>query len=134
MNKEAGKVMDEIVDAIAPLCNECVGMDELRAAVRKTVKLAVETWRYARLEREKIEAVMPSVDDDLAVEETESFWASWDLGDNNDASFKQPMDQLLLRVFPIFKREPVQECFWVTEKDGSDRGCVYSHGWALYTV
>lgn len=133
MNKEAGNVMDEIIDAVAPFCAGAETMDELRASVRKIVKLAVETWRYARLEREKIEAVMPS-EDNMAPEGLEGCWQSWDIDGVGDVSCEPPSTQLLLRMFPIIRREPVQECFWMTDKDRSDRGCIYSHGWALYAV
>ena len=135
MNKEAGKVMDDIVSAISPFVGDEARIDELRAAVRKVVKLAVETWRYARLERERIEAFMPSMnyqDGDVA---EEGFWQPFEIGEGSvtkSYGSQQVTGQLQLRVFPIVRRERVQAPFRISEKDRSDCGCVYSKGFALY--
>lgn len=131
MNKEAGKVMDEIVDAITVFSAEAQERtDELRAAVRRIVKLAVETWRYARLEREKVEAFMPPVGEQSGQEEGVGLWLPYSV-DGSDGEEKK-LANMLLRIFPVIRRERVQESFWFTDKDRHDRGCVYSKGCALY--
>jgi hypothetical protein len=136
MNKEAGRAMDEIVGAILPFCAESEAKeDEVRVAVRKIVKLAVETWRYARLEREKIEALMPPVDDEAKPNGEEGFWIPYGdqgLAGANANDSEQNDKKVLLRVFPIIRREQIQEGFRSTEKDCNDKGCVYSKGLALY--
>ena len=132
MNKEAGKVMDEIVCRIAPFSADESRLDELRAAVRKIVKLAVETWRYARLERERIEAFMPAVESLECGEQDEGLWLPFS-GDNDahlDADHEK--QSMLLRIFPVIRREPIQGSFLADENDRSDSGCVYSKGLALY--
>ena len=98
----------------------------MRSAVKKIVKLAVETWRYARLEREKIEAIMPAIDEGFAAIE-DGLWLPFGVKEADKFG-----GEMLLRVFPVIRREPIQECFHVTETDKNDKGCVYSKGLALY--
>lgn len=136
MNQEAGKVMDEILKAILPLCTEgSARKDELRTKVRKIVKLAVETWRYARLERERIEASMPMHGDIVSKQDLGKCWLPYSHQDVNGIEPGMGSEHgLLLRVFPKIERERVQEIFCASGKDENDQGCTYSKGFALYTA
>jgi hypothetical protein len=135
MNKEAGRVMDEIMEAIIPFCADAeTKVNDLRAAVRKIVKLAVETWRYARLEREKIEAFMPRVEE-IGEGPARGVWLPFSAdgtSPEDSATNGTESGDMLLRVFPLVRREKVQESFWITENDHNDQGCVYYKGAALY--
>jgi hypothetical protein len=112
--------------------------DEIRAAVRRIVKLAVEVWRFARLEREMIKASMPETFDNERPEE--GFWLpqSFDHSAYPVNAVKPIFEsspganQLLLRVFPVIRREPIHQGFRLREKEADDEGCVYSRGIALY--
>jgi hypothetical protein len=133
MNQEAGKVVDEIMEAIMPLYVEGdIQRDEVRQKIRNIVKLAVETWRYARLEREKIEAFMPTYGEESLREDA---WKPFRLGvlDDDLSGGVERRNDVILSTFPLIRREPVQEAFWIIENDKNDRGCLYSSGYALYS-
>ncbi|KIW07481.1 uncharacterized protein PV09_01448 [Verruconis gallopava] len=135
MNKEAGRVIDDIIAAILPFAIDTeTTVTAVRAGVRKIVKLAVETWRYARLEREMIEAILPPVDEGENAEGEEGSWLPYGSQECEDGKDKTPRGRILLRVFPVIRREKVQEGFRLTEKDFNDQGCIYSRGWALYAA
>lgn len=136
INSAAGGVIEEIVNSIMPFI-EASAEDAVRAAIRPIVKLAVEVWRYARLEREMIEASMP----DTSGEENreEGFWVPQSFDHSiYPASAVQPVEnqhganRILLRVFPILRREPIHQSFRLSDKEVGDNGCVYSRGMALY--
>jgi hypothetical protein len=136
MNKEAGSVVDDIVTTVLPLTSESLEKtDDIRSAVKRIVKLAVETWRYAKLERERIEAVLPPVGEASSADDGKEFWFSFTGQEDAGAGASHHGNgsrTLLLRVFPVIHREPVQEVFRLPENDCNDKGCVYNKGWALY--
>jgi hypothetical protein len=136
MNKEAGRVMDDIVAAVVSCTTESEAKaDEIRGSVRKIVKLAVETWRYARLEREMIEAFMPAAGVEASPDGERGLWLPYDIEGSLDPGadkIQKANKKMLLRLFPVIRRESVQEGFRFTKKDCNDNGCIYSKGWALY--
>jgi hypothetical protein len=137
INSAAGIVIEEIVRSIMPF-TESSAEEAIRAAIRRIVKLAVEVWRFARLEREMIEASMPETFSEEGGEE--GFWlpqtfdhSAYPVNAVKPVFEKQHgAKQLLLTVFPIIRREPMHQCFRLSEKEIDDQGCVYSPGIALY--
>lgn len=68
INAVAGRIVDEIMQQITPFADPRPGrLDTLGLAVRRTVKLAAETWRLARVEREFILAFFPAPDAEYAM-------------------------------------------------------------------
>ncbi len=130
-NAAAGAVVEEIVDLLRHLVDPR-RLELVYAAVRRIVKTAAETWRYARLEREMITARMPAAGDEG--EKVED-WGRHDYGSEFEGLPKvEPRGscRALLRLLPIISREAVHESFR-TEDEKNDRGCLYSHGIALYS-
>lgn len=135
INSAAGGVIEDIVTSIMPF-TEARAEEAVRAAVRPIVKLAVEVWRYARLEREAIGASMLEVTAEDRV--PEGLWtpqsfdhSSYPLSAVKPVSQHRPK-QLLLKIFPVIRREPIHQCFRQSETDMEDDGCLYSSGIALY--
>ena len=62
INTAAGTVVEEIVNAIKHFADP-KEEEGIKISVKRIVKLAAETWRFARLEREMITAVMPAPED-----------------------------------------------------------------------
>jgi hypothetical protein len=84
-NAIAGDVVDEIVGQIESFI-EPSQLEFIKIAVRRIVKVAAETWRYARLEREMITSFMGSTSgNDLKKEQTST---------------------VLLHLMPTVSREP----------------------------
>ena len=138
INSAAGSVVEEIVNAIKHFTDPSEE-DAIRISMKRIVKLAAETWRFARLEREIITAKMPAVDDDSEEYKGVDFWpaqtfdsARYALSVNAAVEQFQEKPRILLRLFPVIHREAMHECFRITEKEKEDNGCVYSHGLALY--
>ncbi|KAF2186841.1 hypothetical protein K469DRAFT_629525 [Zopfia rhizophila CBS 207.26] len=137
INTAAGTVVDEIVTAIKYFADP-KEEEAIRIAVRRIVKLAAETWRFARLEREMIVATMPAVQDEEHGFTGPEYWPAHKLGESDIQSLagtvvesdNQP--KLLLRLFPVIQREPMHECFRSSEDEKPDEGFVYHHGLALY--
>jgi hypothetical protein len=112
----------------------------IKIAVKRIVKLAAETWRFARLEREMINATMPALLDEEHQFTGPEYWPSYEsykpegtligslIGTSAPADEKP---QLLLRLFPVIWREAKHENFHV-EGEKPDDGCVYHNGLALY--
>ncbi|KAI9809015.1 MAG: hypothetical protein M1825_002304 [Sarcosagium campestre] len=140
-NAAAGAVVEEIVDHIRHFA-EPGQLDLIYASVRRIVKIAAETWRYARLEREMITARMPPAD---ATDEDDSDWPppageSWSSSSSLSSSFlpsssSSPSDRktleplansgptnilLLLRLLPIISREPIHESLQNDDDDDDD--------------
>jgi hypothetical protein len=121
INNVAASVVAEIVEAVSWFA-ENTEREVLETSVKRIVKLAVETWRFARLEREIISAEMPEQGHDD--EPTDSqFWIPFDFatvkGDSasvcslslTDAVVSTAAEdqlpsqsKILLRVFPVIKR------------------------------
>lgn len=61
INVVAAVIVDEIIDHIKHFADP-KQLNNLLASVRKIVKLAAETWRHARVERELVLATLPAPD------------------------------------------------------------------------
>lgn len=138
INTAAGTVVEEIVGAIKHFADPREE-ESIKIAVKRIVKLAAETWRFARLERELINATMPALHDEEHQFTSPEFWPAYEskpegtlieslLGTSHPAEEKP---QLLLRLFPVIWREPKHENFHA-EGEPRDEGCIYHHGLALY--
>lgn len=140
INSAAGAVVEEIVSELLPF-TEPNAEESIRVAVRRIVKLAAEAWRYARLEREIIEVIMPPTDVVSEGDEKDGFWPPQPLdGSAYPVNAVKPFVEgqlgerkLILRVLPIIRREPIHHSFRLTEKELNDQGCVYSPGMALFS-
>lgn len=140
INTAAGTVVEEIVNAIKHFADPREE-EGIKIAVKRIVKLAAETWRFARLEREMITATMPALYDEEHQFTGPDFWPAYDsahkpdgtligsLADTTHPSDGQPT--LLLRLFPVIYREPKHENFHANG-ERNDEGCIYHHGMALY--
>ncbi|KAL8652895.1 MAG: hypothetical protein Q9226_004081 [Calogaya cf. arnoldii] len=102
INTFAASVVDEVISAIKPFAarNE---RDQLKAAVRKIIKTAAETWRFARIELPRIMA-----------------YPSSDTGGELEG-------EVLLSVFPRIERMALPRDLRL-DGDDDDRGCVYTEG------
>ncbi|KAF2707487.1 hypothetical protein K504DRAFT_503726 [Pleomassaria siparia CBS 279.74] len=137
INTAAGTVVDEIILAIKNFADP-KEEDGIRISIKRIVKLAAETWRFARLEREMITATMPALQDEEHKFTGPEYWPEYrpeetpipSLVGTTIPSDEQP--KLLLRLFPVIRREPKHENFRSSEDEGPDVGCVYHHGLALY--
>jgi hypothetical protein len=139
INTAAGTVVEEIVSAIKHFADPREE-EGIKIAVKRIVKLAAETWRFARLEREMINATMPALLDEEHQFTGTEYWPSYDsykpegtlIGSLVDHS--TPIDekpQLLLRLFPVIWRESKHENFHA-DGEKPDEGCIFHHGLALY--
>jgi hypothetical protein len=139
INTAAGTVVEEIVNAIKHFADPREE-EGIKIAVKRIVKLAAETWRFARLEREMINATMPALLDEEHQFTGPEFWPAYEsykpegtligsLADTSPASGNQP--QLLLRLFPVIWRESKHENFHI-DGEKPDEGCIFHHGLALY--
>jgi hypothetical protein len=139
INTAAGTVVEEIVGAIKNFADPREE-EGIKIAVKRIVKLAAETWRFARLERELVNATMPAIQDEEHQFTGPEFWPSYEsykpegtligsLDGTSPPSSGQP--RLLLRLFPVIWRESKHENF---HGDGErpDTGCIFHHGLALY--
>ncbi|KAF2468122.1 uncharacterized protein BDR25DRAFT_57887, partial [Lindgomyces ingoldianus] len=137
INTAAGTVVDEIVTAVKYFADP-KEEEGIRIAVRRIVKLAAETWRFARLERELITATMPAVQDEAHGFTGLEYWPAYNPENTPIPSLVGTVEELneqpklLLRLFPVIYREPRHECFRSSEDEKPDKGCVYHHGLALY--
>ncbi|KAH3945752.1 hypothetical protein HBI56_095040 [Parastagonospora nodorum] len=139
INTAAGTVVEEIVSAIKHFADPREE-EGIKIAVKRIVKLAAETWRFARLEREMINATMPAISDEEHQFTGPEFWPSYDpykpegtligsLVDHPASADEKP--QLLLRLFPVIWREQKHENFHANGEK-PDEGCIFHHGLALY--
>ncbi|KAF2400497.1 hypothetical protein EJ06DRAFT_432786 [Trichodelitschia bisporula] len=145
INLVAGSVADEIMTEIAPWADSTEDDDAtLRAAVRRIVKLAAETWRYARLERELIVARLPPAEVISEEDFDAAFWPAQPFNtdpypvSNMVSMFESTAPsseqrRVLLRILPVIRREPVHVSLQFEAADEHDTGAVYSHGLALYS-
>jgi hypothetical protein len=140
INSAACAVVDEICNAIKHFTTQNEE-EPIRYAVRRIVKLAAEAWRFARLEREMIEAKLPATEDVDEDDEKAELWVPQRF---NSAAypvnaikpvFEGPDEgrKILLRILPIIRREAVHQNFRLTPDEVNDDGCVYSQGLALYS-
>lgn len=135
INVVAAVIVDEIIDHIRHFADP-KQLDALLVGVRKIVKLAAETWRLARVERELIISTMPSAEDEQTVNEG---WKEFGYDpapsptaedSNNDTHSTIRKRRVLLRMSPRIYREPVHEDFIEDGEKGTQ--CVYLPGVALY--
>ena len=123
INKIATHIVDEIVEAIKHFAHH-TRWQHMTIAVRRIVKTAAETWRYARLELGLITASMSgediarSPDSDPGVSSTKDEYA------------RAQVAKIVLARFPLIKRDPVPEDL-KTELDTEDKGYTYSRGRVL---
>ncbi|KAK2853223.1 hypothetical protein FQN49_005289, partial [Arthroderma sp. PD_2] len=114
-------------------------LDALLTNVRKIVKLAAETWRLARVERELITATMPSAEDEqTANEEWEEFdYDSRAPSSGVEASVEAPTMRRhrrpLLRMLPRIFRGAVHEDFLTEDDHEKASPCTYLRGVILYS-
>ncbi|KAF2739268.1 hypothetical protein EJ04DRAFT_356084 [Polyplosphaeria fusca] len=142
INTAAGTVVDEIVMAIKNFADPREE-EGIRIAVRKIVKTAAETWRFARLEREMITAIMPALDDGSHEFAPPNFWREYKpagtpipslVGTTTELdgpSNEHPV-KLILRLFPVIHREPKHESSRSSTDEKPDEGSIFNNGLALY--
>jgi len=133
INTAAGTVVEEIVNAIRHFADP-KEEEGIKIAVKRIVKVAAETWRFARLEREMITAVMPALHDEEHQFTSNQFWPAYSPETGSATDDPPPPDsqrQLLLRIFPVVYREFKHEIFQNNEEQ-RDEGCILHHGLALY--
>ncbi|KAL8693214.1 MAG: hypothetical protein Q9218_001926 [Villophora microphyllina] len=104
INKFATSIIDEILYVIKPF-SDGNQKEQMLAAVKKIVKKAAETWRYARIELSRISA-LPAVTPNMDQE-----------------------GEVLMTMFPCIKRDPLPDDLRPDVKD--DAGCVYTAGQVL---
>lgn len=121
INKVAAVIIEEILGELEHFANPSQ-MEHITVAVRRVVKMAAETWRYARLEREMITATM------TAVEHPENF----DGAAGSEAWSHGAPPEVLLPILPFIGREPAHQDIQ-SNSNRDDTGCVYSRGAALYS-
>ena len=125
INKVAGAIVDEILDAIRCFAHP-QRLEQVTLAVRKIVKTAAETWRYARLE-------IPMITASMLEEERPLFMRSRTNADRAHVGFPAPgpAGQVVLPLFPIIEREAIHEDM---REDGkmNDQGYTYFPGRMLY--
>ena len=120
INNIANGIIDEIMDAIRYFTDRAK-WQRVTAAVRRIVKTAAETWRYARLESSVVIASMDG---------KEIANASDDRGEENFSS-QGKEKKVLLALFPLIRREAL---YGVSEDEFKplDGGRIYSQGRVLY--
>jgi len=131
INTAAGTVVEEIVNAIKHFADP-KEEEGIKISVKRIVKLAAETWRFARLEREMIIAAMPALQDEEHQFTSNEYWPAYTpegTADIPPSDGSQP--QLLLRMFPVIYRDAKHENFQ-NNGESRDEGCVFHHGLALY--
>lgn len=125
INKIAAFIVDEVVEAIKYFSNP-TRWEQVTVAVRRIVKTAAETWRYARLEIAMITASM-STD-----ERPDCQRLSNPIGPNADiVGAPDQQRSVLLSLFPIIEREAIHEDIRADSKQ-NDR-YIYFPGRMLYS-
>ncbi|KAI9787395.1 MAG: hypothetical protein M1816_007528 [Peltula sp. TS41687] len=128
-NSAAGAVVEEIVKQIRPFADPDK-LELMYAGVRRIVKTAAQTWRYARLEREMITAHMPCSAGEANSKQGDEWQCDEHDSAGEDAAAGSRRKTLLLRLLPAISREPIHESLQV-EKEKADNGCLYSLGVTL---
>lgn len=127
INVVAAVIVDEIIDHVKHFADP-KKLDALLNGIRKLVKLAAETWRHARVERELVYATMPAPESDGTVEDSllQQF-----AGPAISPGGRRPSSgQILLPLFPYIYREAAHEDF--AEDDERAKPCIFASGIALY--
>ncbi|CAG7951955.1 unnamed protein product [Penicillium nalgiovense] len=128
INVAAAVIVDEIIDHIKHFADP-KHLDSLLIGVRKIVKLAAETWRHARVERELVIASFPAPDAESVSNEG---WLEYAANkDQKNTPSNEPTRHVVLRTFPRITREAAHEDFASDEEKAT--GCIYSQGVVLYS-
>lgn len=125
INKVAGIIVDEIIEAIKHFAHR-TRLDQITVAVRRIVKTAAETWRYARLE-------IPMITASMSEEERPYFMRLKTNHEPTPADHEVPGSarQALLTLFPIIEREAIYHEMGEGSPK-SDQGYTYFPGRMLY--
>jgi hypothetical protein len=123
----AAQVIEEIAAYVKPFADH-KKMDIVTSGITRIVKYAVETWRYARMEREIITASMDDGGEDVANPE---YWTAheWELG---APPKKEGNAHVVMILLPVFMREGTLPSLHRPTAQ-LDQGIVYSKGVALYS-
>ncbi|KAL4872187.1 hypothetical protein BDV12DRAFT_151541 [Aspergillus spectabilis] len=125
INVVAAVIVDEISNHLKHFADPR-RMDSLLMGIRKIVKLAAETWRHARVERELILASLPSLESgSVPSEDWEEYGFQQEIGKPDHAR------HVVLRPFPRIIREAAHEDFVGDEEKANP--CTYSRGAVLYS-
>lgn len=129
INVVAAVIVDEISNHLKHFADPRK-MDSLLTGIRKIVKLAAETWRHARVERELILASLPGAEDINAPTED---WEEYGVPQENDSDDSKTdlARHVVLRPFPRIIREAAHEDFLGDETKA--KPCTYSQGAVLYS-
>lgn len=132
INVVAAVIVDEIVDHIKHFADP-KQLDALLSSIRRIVKLAAETWRHARVERELVLATMPAPESDADANED---WEEYSCGRITPEGSSSPQQsasgrQVVLRVFPRIYREAAHEDF-ADDKEKMN-ACIYFPGTILFS-
>ncbi|KAJ5092189.1 hypothetical protein NUU61_007059 [Penicillium alfredii] len=128
INVAAAVIVDEIIDHIKHFADP-KHLDSLLTGVRKIVKLAAETWRHARVERELVLAMFPAPDAESVSNEG---WLEYGvMKEAPSAPTADPSRHVVLRTFPRVLREAAHEDFASGKERASQ--CIYSPGIVLYS-
>ncbi|RPB24721.1 hypothetical protein L211DRAFT_807271 [Terfezia boudieri ATCC MYA-4762] len=131
----ATTVIDEIITKIRPFA-EPDNLDRISAGVRRVVKYAIETWRYARLEKEMFVARVETEDDDPV-------WGHHPYENQlpyvSDSKLIESIQggstgkrKLVLHLLPLIYREGIVPA--ISQQDTVlDDGHVFTHGIALFS-
>lgn len=138
INVAAAVIVDEIVDDIRPFTKPS-RLESVVIAVRKIVKLAAETWRLARVERELITATTMSSSQDTAPTDEVRSEFQYDHAEESDTPTEgargqaQPNRRALLHTLPRIVREARHEDLLSEDDKEKATACVYLPGVVLYT-
>lgn len=125
INVVAAVIVDEIVDHIKHFADP-KHLDAIISGVRRIVKLAAETWRHARVERELVLATMPAPESEGVANDE---WVEYTGGRSTPQN--DPARHVLLRLFPRIYREAAHEDF--ADDKEKMHPCVYSPGVVLFS-
>ena len=125
INAAAGIIVDSIFEDVKYFA-EPKNWDSINVGIRRIVKLAAETWRYARLEKGVIAASLPDQDHSKIPEPEHA----GEITSSANLSANQ-VREILLPLFPTIERLPLPEENQGESKEGND-GCVYTPGRTLY--
>jgi len=131
----AASVIEEIAAYVKPFA-DAGKMDVITSGITRIVKYAVETWRYARMEREIISAAMCKDDTE------ENWWVSHDYSKTQPYANKPHLLNLardfdgdrhtIIHLLPVFYREGTLPSLHRPNAE-LDSGCVFSKGVVLHT-
>lgn len=131
----ASSVIEEIAGYVKPFADQ-KNMDIITSGISRIVKFAVETWRYARMEREIITASMSMDDTDKNSWECHPYERQSPYFENvmltSQLKAAAAGRVMILPLLPVFSREGTLPTLHrpLAVLDG---GIIFSKGTALYT-